>query len=310
MEILPTVKRSLATTTTVQMPYATKLLGDELQTYMNMGIRILTGKYMSQFKEPSDMELPMGDQIREALEKPLPDIVLPETRVPEYRESVPEVADAKEEDLYAMGLVQLPGEVEDVEAAVAASAAPVMVLQPMPQPMLPQQPPLTQVQMPQMQMQMPQAQMPQMQMQMQMPQMPQMQMQMPQGQGQMQMPQGQGQMQMPQMPQAGGYYSAQMMQPTPIIYQSPIPGNAPPTIVIDTSPQAMQQAGYEANLQQQQGGSSFGQRGPTNRRHTTPRARASSPRGPFGPRGPSGPRGPTTIEGYSANAKVTIQKLG
>ena len=153
--------------------------------------------------------------------------------------------------------------------------------------------------MPQMQMPQGQMQMPQMQMQMPQMQMPQMQMQMPQGQ-----------MQMPQMPQAGGYYSAQMMQPTPIIYQSPIPGNAPPTIVIDTSPQAMQQAGYEANLQQQQqqqGGSSFGGMGPTNRRHTTPRARASSPRGP---KGPSGPRGPTTIEGYSANAKVTIQKLG
>jgi hypothetical protein len=144
----------------------------------------------------------------------------------------------------------------------------------------------------------------------------------------------------------------QMQQQTPLtqvqgggFYNSPVPGNAPPTIVVDTSPQAMQQSGYEApmsiqmqpmnmqpmhmqpmqmqpmqmqpmqmqpmnmqpmsmqpmqmqpmQMQMQQGGSTG--RGPTNRRHTTPRARASSP------------RGPTTIEGYSANAKVTIQKLG
>jgi DNA-directed RNA polymerase II subunit RPB2 len=58
MEILPTVKRSLATTTVVEMPYATKLLAEELQTYMNMGIRILTENTVLTMKEPPlfDME--------------------------------------------------------------------------------------------------------------------------------------------------------------------------------------------------------------------------------------------------------------
>ena len=302
MEILPTVNRSLATTTVVEMPYATKLLGDELQTYMNMGVRILTAKSVSNMKEPViGTDLPMGDDIRQALEKPLPDMVLPETRVPEYRESVPDKVEAREEDLYAMGVVQMPGEVEVVEPAGPPMAS-----------MPPMQP--TVVQMPMQPMQ---------------PMMPQQQ-----------------PMQMQQQPpltqvQEGGFYN------------SPIPGNAPPTIVVDTSPQAMQQSGYEASMNiqpmsvqmqpmqmqpmqmqpmqmqpmnmqpvqmqpmqmqpmsiqmqpmsmqpmqpmnMQQGGSTG--RGPTNRRHTTPRARASSP------------RGPTTIEGYSANAKVTIQKLG
>jgi len=85
-------------------------------------------------------------------------------------------------------------------------------------------------------------------------------------------------------------------QPMQMMYDSPIPGNAPPTIVIDTSPQAMQQSGYEGNGQMQM---------QMQRRNVTPRARANSPRGS------GNSRGPISIPGFNpATSRVTVQKLG
>ena len=104
-----------------------------------------------------------------------------------------------------------------------------------------------------------------------------------------------------QQNQQNGGYVQMMSQPPPTIYQSPVPGGGPPTIVVDTSPQAMHQSGYEMNMQQ--GGN-------TSRRHTTPRARANSPRGPFGSGPSSSSRGPIHIPGFNASSKVTVQKLG
>jgi len=106
IEILPTAKKSLATTSVVEMPYATKLLADELQTFMNMGMRIITQKGLSRL-ETSSLTLPKGlAEIQAAIAKALPERILPETRVPEFRVPPPEeeVEPAKE-DLYAMGVV-------------------------------------------------------------------------------------------------------------------------------------------------------------------------------------------------------------
>ena len=284
MEILPTVKRSLATMSVVEMPYATKLLADELQTYMNMGLRILTGKSVISLKEPSNMVLPVGDDIRAALEKALPDVILPETRVPEYRESVPEpmTALANDDELYAMGVVQKPGDIEEIEPEVSAMVPVVMVPVATPMGVIGQmgqseQIPLTQNpnEMPMPQMQQPMQPMQPMQggyVQMMQPMQP------------MQMQQPQMQPMQPMQPMQGGY--VQMMQPSPIIYQS---ASGPPTIAIDTSPIAMQHAGFLPSE--------------SSRRHTTPRARPSSPRG-------GGSKGPAQIGGFNAGAKITINKLG
>jgi hypothetical protein len=103
-------------------------------------------------------------------------------------------------------------------------------------------------------------------------------------------------MSMGHMVQAGG---AQYIMPQPIVYQSPTP-QTPTTIVIDTSPQAMEQSGYQESMQAAARGMPVmgsGQAG--GRRHTTPRARAMSPR-----------RGPASVGGYTAGAKITINKLG
>lgn len=56
MLVLP-IKKSRATFSKVQMPYAMKLLDQELTTYMNAGFRFLTGKHARQFREPTDMTL-------------------------------------------------------------------------------------------------------------------------------------------------------------------------------------------------------------------------------------------------------------
>jgi DNA-directed RNA polymerase II subunit RPB2 len=100
LEVLPTMERSSATTSIVEMPYATKLLGDELQTYLNMGMRILTAKGVAHL-EQDVFTLPEGDMVRQALEKPLPQAILVDTRVPKYDESAPPVkVEDAEEDLW------------------------------------------------------------------------------------------------------------------------------------------------------------------------------------------------------------------
>jgi DNA-directed RNA polymerase II subunit RPB2 len=380
MEILPTVKRSLVTTSLVEMPYATKLLADELGMFMNMGIRILTANGLAGLKDPADTDLPEGLSIKNALAQALPDLVLPETRVPEYREAPEEDIQPSDENLYAMGVLQRPGEVEDVGAegdeetpvlkeagaglfenqkgrmydpmrqliepgsaeeiearqlaaqakiqfypAAGAAEAPVtpnwytpggtLVRAGVPQspqyaaatpPAVPFGPPpgapvynvggkLTYTP----------------------PFMP-------------------GETNPPGAPMnktywtkqefvdAGGYNSppfvggapqilqpmtmpiqaggAQYVIPQPIVYQAHTP-QAPTTIVIDTSPQAMEQSGYQEPMQAAARGTPVMGGGAAGgaRRHTTPRARPMSPR-----------RGPASVGGMNITpgAKITINKLG
>ena len=344
IEILPTTKKSLVTTSVVEMPYATKLLADELQTYMNMGLRILTAKGLTRLGQPN-LDLPAPDQVKAALAAVLPERVFPETRVPEFREA-PVEEEPAEEDLYAMGLVRGPvdkgqeeaeglgdddlddlpeyapmtppqgmtppgpppqgmtppgpppqgmtppqakGETPEEEFPAYAAMTPPQGMTPqgMTPPGAPQQPlaqsggymqPLYYQQVPQQMM--PQQMMPQ---QMMPPQMMQMPMQMPQ-----QMP-----MQMPI--QQGGQYTT----PHPIIYSSPVP-HGQPTIVIDTSAQAMQQGGYLDTYQEASRGQPV--MGGGSRRRQTPRGRATSP---------SARKGVTFGDGpIAASTKVTVSKLG
>jgi hypothetical protein len=100
------------------------------------------------------------------------------------------------------------------------------------------------------------------------------------------------------MVQQGGAF--QYVIPQPIVYQAPVP-QGPPTIVIDTSPQTMQQGGFMESYEQARQGQpvmgSFGAKS----RHQTPRGRAVSP-----------PKKGVTFGGEPLNsgAKVTVNKLG
>ena len=328
MEILPTTARSLATTSIVEMPYATKLLADELQTYMNMGIRILTGNGVARLNEP-DLDELAAEAVQEALGRALPDVVLPETRVPEYRVKPVEDELPSEESLYAMGVIQMPGEAEEVlpeeeEAAAAAAAVapafasgspgafavapatvsftvPVAAAAPAQGPQQATQAaqtvqatPLTQTPAASS-MTLPSGQV----IQVQPP--PSMQVQSA-GQRQSDFNAGVAAAQI----QAGGmpYFQqggVQFTAAAPIVYTNAIPGNQPPTIVIDTSPQAMNEDGYQGALQQAVRGVPVMGGGSAGGRRTTPRARDGSPR-----------RGPSTVGGMmpNANQRITIQKMG
>jgi DNA-directed RNA polymerase II subunit RPB2 len=255
LEILPTLERSLATTSIVEMPYATKLLGDELQTYLNMGMRFLTAKGVTHL-ETDVFTLPEGGSIQEALDKPLPQAPTVDTRVPKYEAAPEKVADA-EEDLFALGRIseetvvdaadQAQLEADELaamaaeDAAAAAEDAAAAAKQPnagatanMAGPAISLGPetynygdPRAYQQMPVQPMQMQPVQMQPMQMQMppQPMQMQPMQMQMPPQPMQMQQSiqsiQG-----VPQVIQTGGY---QEIQPAPFT-------NAFNTITIDTRP--------------------------------------------------------------------------
>ena len=305
IEILPSAKRSIATTSVVEMPYATKLLADELQTYLNMGLRILTGKNLTRLGQPT-AELPKMDEVKAALVRPLPERVMPETRVPEFREAPPADVKPAEEDLYAMGVIKGPMGAEEEEAEVEAEDYGPQGQTPEYGPQTPNGPqtptyapvtpniqesaqalynangdplyknttPVSQPVYQQIQQPLP--------LPLQMQQQPQpLQMQQPQMQ-----------------PQQGGAF--QYVIPQPIVYQAPIP-QGPPTIVIDTSPQTMQHGGYmESYEQARQGQPVMGTFGAKSR-HQTPRGRATSP-----------PKKGVTFGGepLSSGAKVTVNKLG
>jgi hypothetical protein len=315
IEILPTAKKSLMTNSVVEMPYATKLLVDELQTYMNMGLRILTAKGLNRLGQP-DLDLPPVDEVKAALSRALPDRVLPETRVPEFRVAPVEV-EAAEEDLYAMGVVSSesgPEEEEDIEKVfgqpepLAFADVTPLTSTPSYAPMTPVGTPLTQSQaytspeMPQPAQAQPaqvqQAQPAQVQtaqtggyMQLQpqqlvyMPPMP------------MQPMQPVPMQPMPMQPMQPMPIQVQNAYTQPIVYSSPIP-NGVPTITIPTSPQDMQQGGYLETYQYAAAGNPvMGQRGG----RQTPRGRAVSPR-----RYQTGQTGPPP---QTKVTTVTVRKL-
>lgn len=120
LEPLPPVKRSLTSFSKVEIPYAMKLLDNELATYMNIGLRVLTDQDVTKFRGPAYEEL-TADQTRELLAAPLPQRVLPETEVPEMIEQKDE-ATVRLEDLAALGAIGKDDEALE-EAAAAAAAA-------------------------------------------------------------------------------------------------------------------------------------------------------------------------------------------
>jgi hypothetical protein len=117
LDILPPTKRSVASFSRVEMPYAVKLLDQEMNTYLNMGMRFLTTKDVKKFRPPPFSEL-TGDQEAALLGAALPERVLPETAVLEYLPQ-PEEPEVRPEDLAALGAT------EEKEPAPAPAAVPV-----------------------------------------------------------------------------------------------------------------------------------------------------------------------------------------
>ena len=106
LELLPPVKRSLTSFSKVEMPYATKLLEQELSTYMNMSMRILTNNDLQKLEAPTLHEMTDAEQSA-ALSAPIPTRVLPETQVPEFV-ALTEEQVANLEDLSALSALPPP----------------------------------------------------------------------------------------------------------------------------------------------------------------------------------------------------------
>jgi len=120
LELLPPVKKSLVSFSKVEMPYATKLLEQELSTYMNIGMRILTNNDLQKLEAPEIKELSEEEQLA-ALGAAIPTRVLLDTTVPEF---VPltEEQTANLEDLSALSAIPAPAPEPDSVAADAAAA--------------------------------------------------------------------------------------------------------------------------------------------------------------------------------------------
>jgi hypothetical protein len=86
------------------MPYATYLLNQELNTYMNMGMRILTSKDVERLRRPEVKDL-LDPSLIDLANKELQVLVLPDTTVPQYITPV-ETVEARPEDLRSLGLAQ------------------------------------------------------------------------------------------------------------------------------------------------------------------------------------------------------------
>jgi DNA-directed RNA polymerase II subunit RPB2 len=308
MELLPTPTRSLVTTDIVEMPYATKLLADELQTYMNMGMRILTGDAISGLKEPA-YSMPGVNSVKNVLAKPLPEIVLPETRVPPYREGVVEVLPSQEQ-LGALGVLPgaaeaeaeaaLEAEEEEAEKAYAARTsaemaaqrnADFMAAQAMaPAPVVVQEPVLVQ---PPVLVQQPTVQ----QVQLQPPPFaPAPSEQEAFNRGVAAARQQMAQQGVQQAVQQGG---TQYITPAPMMYASPVGGAQ--VITVDTGSRAMYEGGFQEDmLDATRGYPVMGSGG--SRRHTTPRHRAESPRS----------RGPMTVAGGNITpaTRIVVNRIG
>jgi DNA-directed RNA polymerase II subunit RPB2 len=309
MELLPPVKRTNTTFTSVEIPYATKLLTDELSTFLNMGLRMITAKDLNKLQD--ETESIDGLNIQKGLEEQLKDRFMPDTRIPEYREEQQEVLPI-EEDLVKLGLLG-----DDTKEAETIDPAEEQLkrqeederMLAMAQQLQQQQQPTTgtkvTIQLPQTQPSLtaPGNQEEQMEMagQMAMPittQIPMMtttQMPTTETQLKIQLPTNSAQhVQTVPVVQGGGA----VMIPQPVVYNNPIPLQVQsPTIVIDTGSQAMAASGYmEEEQLAARGVNTMG-----GRRHITPRAR---------PMSPSRAKSPT-VGGQQINAssKIMVKKL-
>ena len=256
LELLPPIVKSSASFSKVEMPYATYLLNQELNTYMNMGMRILTSRDLEKLKKPEVKDL-MDPSLIQIANKELETLVLPDTVVPEM--IIPtETIEATPEDLRQLGVAQPePEQQPEVQQQpqqpqqVQQQGMPVnVVLQNTMQPQ--QQPQAFNYNV------VGEAQPPSSIEAVDLSAFP---------------------LQMQQQPAVNINIQPQQQQPqtNAVLVPSAIPG-APPTLVVDTSPPAMQATGLPPlPLQQQQ------QRSPNNVNRRTPPRSASQPQANNGP---------------------------
>jgi len=221
LELLPTMKRSITTFSKIELPFTVELLNKEMNTYMNMYLRYLTTKDITHIRKTKFRGL-KEEEIEELLNTELvprmfkdldePEMIKEEEKVTVTPEEEEMLGKINEEDVEVDE--PLPEEEEQgvkKSDLTSSEVQTVMVAQP-PVPMMMAQPPV---------------------------QMVLQQQATPLQQGTPLQQQG------TPLQQQGGYV---LMPITPSIQpmqmvQAQIP-NAPPTLVVDTSPEAMEAGGY------------------------------------------------------------------
>jgi DNA-directed RNA polymerase II subunit RPB2 len=96
LEILPPLGRPKSKIVEVQMPYSTKLLSQELETYLNLTMRFITTSGVTRLK-PLEFTETSAEAVKE-----LPRLILPETTAPAYIENIPKAV-LTVEQLRSMG---------------------------------------------------------------------------------------------------------------------------------------------------------------------------------------------------------------
>ena len=95
-EILPTLKRSVASFSKIEIPYSLEVLNKELNTYMNIGMRYLTAKDVAHIRKTPNRGL-KEEEIRNLINLELKPRVLKDLVEPEIREEIPEILITKEQ---------------------------------------------------------------------------------------------------------------------------------------------------------------------------------------------------------------------
>jgi hypothetical protein len=124
-ELLPTLKRSIASFSTVEIPYSLEVLNKELNTYMNIYLRFLTSKDITHFRKTKLRGL-NEKEIKELLNTELVPRVLKDLYEPEIRTEIEEPK-VSEEQLAQLGAEEST-ENEVDEATPTASALPSATL--------------------------------------------------------------------------------------------------------------------------------------------------------------------------------------
>ena len=109
LELLLPSKRSAATFSKIEIPYATKLLDQELAFFLNMSMRMLTERDVTHLRGAPLVEL-TADQQAAALAAKLPERTLLDTVVPERLEKKDTDFAVRPEDLSALGLADIETE--------------------------------------------------------------------------------------------------------------------------------------------------------------------------------------------------------
>jgi hypothetical protein len=123
LELIPPTRKTKVEPSTVEMPYAFKLLQQEMETFMNISMRILTEKDLVKLNgiDVADLPPPVEGAAAGAVAV-LPEVVLPDTNVPELRQGPEEPVQADADLLMKLGAAEVEPRVTGDDGAVVVNA--------------------------------------------------------------------------------------------------------------------------------------------------------------------------------------------